>query len=93
MKKEIEELNRILNIIKDSETLLDGEYYIIHYDFIHDLQRVIEEISNKKGIEYIASINRVDGSSDLTALSQMQYENNKKFMIKINEIIEHINKE
>lgn len=37
----INKLETTLNCIKDSETILNGEYYIIHSDFIIALEETI----------------------------------------------------
>lgn len=42
--KNIEKLKETLNCIKDSETILGGEYYVIHSDFIIELEEEIEKL-------------------------------------------------
>lgn len=40
-----EKLVEILNYIKDSETILSGEYYIVHSDYIIELEEEIKRLN------------------------------------------------
>ena len=51
------------------------------------------EIEENKTIKEMTKLNNVSNASDLTALSQMQWENNKIIEKKINEITKVINNE
>ena len=57
------------------------------------LNTEVEVIEEDKKIEKIICLNNVSNASDLTALSQMQWENNSLIERKINEIIDILNKE
>lgn len=53
----IEKLKATLNCIKDSETILNGEYYVIHSDFIFSLE---EEINNIKNTDIIIKVENIE---------------------------------
>ena len=40
-----EKLVEILNYIKDSETIMGGEYYVIHSDYVIALEEEIKKLS------------------------------------------------
>ena len=56
--------------------------------FLDDEVEILEE--EKKIPEKLIKLNNVSNSSDLIALSQMQWENNKLIENKINEIIDYL---
>ena len=41
----MKKLRAILNCIKDSETILGGEYYIVHSDYIIALEEEIKKLN------------------------------------------------
>ena len=41
----MKKLKAILNCIKDSETILGGEYYIVHSDYIIALEEEIKKLN------------------------------------------------
>lgn len=75
---------------KDIKTGKGGEAIL---DLIYNINAEIEIIEEDKGISKIIKLNNVSNASDLIALGQMQWENNKIIENKINEIIEVINNE
>lgn len=58
------------------------------YMILNDEVEIIEE---DKKIEKLIKLNDVGNPSDLTALSQMQWENNSHIERKINELIDEVN--
>lgn len=79
------EFNRIYWAMINSETIADGEYYVIHADHIHDFKMAIEnylENDNKK-IKKLTEIQNGDF---------LELPDTHDIMNKINEIIDKINK-
>lgn len=64
---------------------------VAFYTLLNMLNDEVEIIEEDKEIEKLIKLNDVGNPSDLTALSQMQWENNSHIERKINELIDEIN--
>ena len=90
------EFKRICCCMIDSDTIADGEYYVIHADHIHDFKRAIEHyFEEDKTIESIpdwtVSVGIVDDSNIEEYIHKL-FEQESILYYKINEIIDKINR-
>lgn len=79
MKQEItiNKLKATLNCIKDSETILGGEYFKVHSDYIYALEEEINKIDNSTIIIKIADTEEIKNI----------LEKNEKEIVRLNNII------
>lgn len=54
-----EELERILNCMYASDVVLEGEYYLVHADHIHDLEMAILNYDSKTDKEIIEQLKQI----------------------------------
>lgn len=84
-----EEFYRLYEAMINSETIADGEYYVIHADHIHDFKMAINNYfkeSNRK-IEKLEATRHTDSGIEIIGSPSK-----KSMFNKINEIIDRINK-
>lgn len=84
-----EELRRILSCMRASDTIQEGEYYVVHTDHLDDLESAINNY-------FLAKRLRKHNISKIPITSDDEYRFNKKERIrkieaKINEIIFELN--
>lgn len=60
-----EKLVEILNYIKDSETIMGGEYYVIHSDYVNALEEEIKKLNVNIDMEV-----KIDGKKLLEILDK-----------------------
>ena len=104
--KVIDLLNKIANREEVPHFIIDEqEYYLGADGFLKELygdevewaldaewlNTEAEIIEEEKEIEEMIKLNNVSNSSDLIALSQMQWENNCHIERKINELVKEVN--
>ena len=82
------EFNRLYWAMINSDTIADGEYYVIHADHIHDFKMAIDNyLEEKHKIELLEPKRYTENGIEIIGSPS------KKLMaIKINEIIDRINK-
>lgn len=89
-----EELNRIYWAMLNSDTIADGEYYVIHADHIHDFKMAIENyLEEKHKIEQIDQ-NDLDWVYSYTKkeiIEEIKH-NVELLRRKVNEIVYELNK-
>lgn len=95
--KKIAIQNEVLIYNEDEILNLQDCYYMVDDEdatwkiWAYELNDEVEILEEEKKIpEKLIKLNNVSNSSDLIALSQMQWENNKLIENKINEIIDYL---
>lgn len=86
-----EEFKRIYDCMRASETVADGEYFVIHADHLHDFEMAIGNyFDENKLIEKIDPLQK-----DWTTLDDIKFTFSNSEMIlvnKINEVIDKLNR-
>ena len=90
------EFNGIYWAMLNSETIADGEYYVIHADHIHDFKMAIDNyLEEKHKIEkiknYTANVGKVD-DSNIDQYIHILFGQQTTIIHKLDEIIDRINK-
>ena len=65
-----EKIKATLNCIKDSETILGGEYYLVHSDYIIALEEELKKLNTNITIE----IKELDGKKIINEIRRNQDE-------------------
>ena len=86
-----EELRRILNCMKNSDIIQEGEYYVVHADHIDDLESCLDFYFGKNYITFL-SLPTIDDKNFKDLQKSINVLNNE-IENKINEIINKINYE
>lgn len=91
-----EEFKRIYDCMRASETVADGEYFVIHADHLHDFEmaighyfdenKLIEKIKN-----YTANVGKID-DSNIERYIHILFEQQSEIIHKLDEIINKINR-
>lgn len=50
LKDGIQEVKRVGDFLKESECMLDGEYYIVHSDIVIELDKAIKKLTGEKDV-------------------------------------------
>lgn len=95
-----EEFKRIYDCMRASETVADGEYFVIHADHLHDFKRAIEHyFDESKSIEKIGTFKTNKGTYieyhayDFVPIEEHPLNANEKVLLrKINEVIDKLNR-
>lgn len=80
------EFNRIYWAMRNSDTIADGEYYVIHADHVHDFKMAIDNYLEDKEIEKLG-----DWAGCVGEYANVWSPNEVELKNKINEIIDKIN--
>ena len=85
------EFKRIYECMRASETVADGEYFVIHADHLHDFARALEHyFDENKLIEKIDPLQK-----DWMTLDDIKFTFSNSEMVlvnKINEVIDKVNR-
>ena len=91
-----EEFKRIYECMRASETVADGEYFVIHADHLHDFEKALEHyFDENKLIEkiksYTANVGKID-DSNIERYIHILFEQQSEIIHKLDEIINKINR-